>query len=82
MESAKKRVITYLSNLTLPKMDGAYLRYEAPDVLHSRLARLHLRSVPAGEHGGVFGADLGDSSINFLSREAGLSFQSKEVIRS
>lgn len=29
LESAKKRVITYLSNLRLPKMDGAYLQYEA-----------------------------------------------------
>jgi len=33
LESAKKRVITYLSNLRLPKMDGANLQYEALNTL-------------------------------------------------
>jgi len=63
LESAKKRVATYLSNLGFLKMDGAYLYYEAFNVLRSRLARLFLRSVWATARGGASGADLGSSSI-------------------
>jgi len=63
LESAKKRVITYLSNLGFLKMDGAYLYYEAFNVLRSRLARLFPRSMRAIVCGGASGADLGSSSI-------------------
>jgi len=54
LESGKKRVTTYLSNLRLPKMDGAYLDYEAPDIACSRLVRLYLRRVCVSALGGVF----------------------------
>ena len=37
LESGKKRVRTYLSNLRLDKMDGAYVSYEALDKYCSRL---------------------------------------------
>jgi len=63
LESAKKRVITYLSNLGFLKMDGAYLYYEAFNVLRSRLAQSFLRSMWATVCGGMSGADLGSSSI-------------------
>jgi len=70
LESGKKRVTTYLSNLGLLKMDGAYLAYEALNTVCSRLAQLHLRRMCVSMCGGVFGADLGSSSIfiNILRR--------------
>lgn len=70
MESGKKRVTTYLSNLGLPKMDGAYLSYEAPDEIRSRLAGLYPRRACVSAAGGAFRADLGSSSIfmNILRR--------------
>jgi len=70
LESGKKRVTTYLSNLGLLKMDGAYLTCEALDTVCSRLAGLHLRSMCASVCGGAFRADLGSSSIfiNILRR--------------
>jgi hypothetical protein len=37
LESGKKRVTTYLSNLGFVKMDGAYVNYEALDATRSRL---------------------------------------------
>lgn len=63
LASAKKRVATYLSNGGLLKMDGAYLYYEAFDVLRSRLAQMLQGSVRASVRGAVCGADLGSSSI-------------------
>jgi len=62
LESAKKRVITYLSNSGLVKMDGGDLQYEALDAMRSRLVWLFLRSMWAIVYGGVFRADLGSSS--------------------
>jgi len=44
-------------------MDGAYLYYEAFDVLRSRLAQMLQGSVRASVRGAVCGADLGSSSI-------------------
>ena len=38
--SAKKRVITYLPNCGVRKMEGADLRHDAPDVERGRLARV------------------------------------------
>jgi len=54
LESGKKRVITYLSNLGLLKMDGAYLTYEALDAMRSRLVRLYLRRMCVSAFGGTF----------------------------
>jgi hypothetical protein len=70
LESGKKRVITYLSNLGLLKMDGANLTYEALDAKRSRLAGLCLRRLCVSAGGGAFRADLGSSSIfiNILRR--------------
>jgi len=70
LESGKKRVTTYLSNLGLLKMDGAYLNYEALNTLCSRLVELYLRRMRVSAFGGIFRADLGSSSIfiNILRR--------------
>jgi len=51
-------------------MDGAYLYYEAFDVMRSRLAAFLPRSVLVTAHGAGLRADLGSSSIfrNILRR--------------
>jgi len=64
LESGKKRVATYLSNLRVPKMDGADLEAEAPDAWRGRRAGLYWGRACASAAGGAFRADLGSSSIS------------------
>jgi len=70
LESGKKRVITYLKNLRLLKMDGADVVSEALDTTCSRLVGVFLRRMGVSACGGGLWADLGSSSIfiNILRR--------------
>lgn len=60
MESAKKRVTTYLSNLGWTKIEGGYLLLRGLHI--GRLARGLRRSALVMGRGGTPGADLGSSS--------------------
>lgn len=59
MESAKKRVTTYLSNLGQTKIEGGDVRRET---WSGRLARVQRRRALVTGRGGARGADLGSSS--------------------
>jgi len=80
LASVNKRVITYLSNLGLSKMDDAYLQNETLSTKYGRLACSFWRSQCLNVDGGDYRADLGSSSI-LMSMQRRVHPLKKEVMR-